>query len=79
MVSGMDMLGCCSAAKARFQARLARLAVGAQTLARDLAAAPLCACALVGRMGWYTGWNLDALMASMNYLSANWERVAGMG
>jgi hypothetical protein len=55
------------------------LAVGAQTLARDLAAAPLCACALVGRLGWYTGWNLDALMASKNYLSANWERVAGMG
>jgi hypothetical protein len=54
------------------------LAVGANTLARDLAAAPVCACALVGRLGWYTGWNLDALMASMNLLSANWERVAAM-
>jgi len=55
------------------------LAVSAQALARDLAAAPLCACALVGRLGWYTGWDLDAVMTSMNYLSANWERVARMG
>jgi len=54
------------------------LAVGANTLARDLAAAPLCACVLAGRLGWYTGWNLDALMASMSLLSVNWERVAAM-
>jgi hypothetical protein len=55
------------------------LAVGARTSARDLAAAPLCAYVLVGRLRWYTGWNLDALMNPMNYLSANWERIAGLG
>lgn len=55
------------------------LRIGAGTLARDLAPAPLCASVLARRLGWYTGWDCENLNASITMMSTSWERIAGPG
>lgn len=76
----MDMRGYCSAVKARLQARLACVWGSVPTPWRGISRPRLyaSACSPPG-WGWYTGWNFDALLASMHLLSANWDRVAAMG